>query len=116
MIPKKIYLNYVDENDADKTWSEDPISASDCKMKNREYTDLSQVWHDASEEPRRDELLLGVDNDGVSLYKWCLQEVCWKDVVNYCALKKWAYIDDLLPKTRSKMIRMCLINDTKVNH
>ena len=43
MIPKKIYLNYVDESDPDKTWSEEPVSVCDCKMKNREYTDLSQV-------------------------------------------------------------------------
>ena len=50
MLPKKIYLNYVNEDDVDKTWSEEPVSASDCEMNNREYTDLSQVWHDPSEE------------------------------------------------------------------
>ena len=27
------------------------------------------VWHDASEEPRHNELMLGIDSDGVSLYK-----------------------------------------------
>lgn len=54
MIPKKIYLNYVDENDEVKTWSEEPISVYDCKMQNREYTDLSQVWHDTSEELKED--------------------------------------------------------------
>lgn len=25
MIPKKIYLNYVDENDTDKTWRDEPV-------------------------------------------------------------------------------------------
>ena len=59
MIPKKIYLNYVDESDPDKTWSEEPISVCDCKMQNREYTDLSQIWHDESEEPKDD---LGKDD------------------------------------------------------
>ena len=52
MLPKKIYLNYVNENDVDKTWSEEPISASDCEMNNREYTDLSQVWHDRYDFPK----------------------------------------------------------------
>ena len=50
MIPKKIYLNYVNEDDEYKTWSEDPVYVY-CDMQNREYTDLSQVWHPAEEEP-----------------------------------------------------------------
>ena len=42
MLPKKIYLNYVDDDDEYKTWSEDPVYVH-CDMQNREYTDLSQV-------------------------------------------------------------------------
>ena len=43
MIPKKIYLNYVDEDDEEKTWCVDPVYVEDCEMQNREYTDLSQI-------------------------------------------------------------------------
>ena len=41
MLPKKIYLNYVNEDDDALTWGEHPIVCSDCVIKNREYTDLS---------------------------------------------------------------------------
>ena len=60
MIPKKIYLNYVNEDDENKTWSETPVDVSDCEMQNREYTDISQVWHDASEEPEEGVRLVSV--------------------------------------------------------
>jgi hypothetical protein len=99
MLPKKIYLNYVDENDKDKTWSEEPISVYDCKMQNREYTDLSQLWHDVSEEPKIGSNIVAIDkggewwdiqpyegnNDGYGLRGWSY-------------FKQWAYISDLLPK------------------
>ena len=55
------------------------------------------VWHDASEEPRCDELLLGEDTDGFSIYRWCGQEDYWEIFVNETGLSRWAYIDDLLP-------------------
>lgn len=29
MMPKKIYLNYVNEDDKEKTWSEEPVSVND---------------------------------------------------------------------------------------
>ena len=56
------------------------------------------VWHDVSEEPRHDELMLGVDSDGVSLYMWCEQEDSWDSFVTTTELSRWAYIYDLLPK------------------
>ena len=58
MLPKKIYLNYVNEDDEEKTWCVDPVYVEDCEMHNREYTDLSQVWHDSSEIPQHDALIL----------------------------------------------------------
>lgn len=47
MFPKKIYLNY----DGEEMWSGESASVTDCDFQSREYTDLSQVWHPASEEP-----------------------------------------------------------------
>lgn len=120
MLPKKIYLNYVDEDDEEKTWCVDPVYVEDCEMQNREYTDLSQVWHDAKEEPESGRQVIAIkdntafcgiyrpyDNKGYTpryqgLY-WSGDEglagsvwVYWKDVV------KWAYIEDLLPKGGEK--------------
>ena len=57
-----------------------------------------RIWHDASEEPIYDGALLGVNSDGVSIYKWCNQEGSWEFFAKYCVLKRWAYINDLLPK------------------
>ena len=56
------------------------------------------IWHDTSYEPRYDELLLGVGSDGVNLYKWKNQEDSLESFVNCFVLKRWAYINDLLPK------------------
>lgn len=61
-----------------------------------------RIWHDASEEPIYDGALLGVNSDGVSIYKWRNQEGSWESFAKYCVLKRWAYINDLLPKGGEK--------------
>ena len=98
MLPKKIYLNYVDEDDEEKTWCVDPVYAEDCDMQNREYTDLSQVWHDAKEEPEKGKLLIGIDEDDVSIYKWVDQDNNWLSLAEWFSLIRWAYLEDLLPR------------------
>ena len=98
MIPKKIYLNYVNEDDEYKTWSEDPVYVY-CDMQNREDTDLSQVWHNAKEEPEKGKLMVGIDEDGVSIYNWVGQDECdWLSFAECNGLIRWAYVEDLLPK------------------
>ena len=98
MLPKKIYLNYVDEDDEEKTWCVDPVYVEDCEMQNREYTDLSQVWHNSKEEPEKGKLMIGIDEDGISIYKWADQDNDWLSFAEWYSLIRWAYIDDLLPK------------------
>ena len=99
MLPKKIYLNYVDEDDEEKTWCVDPVYVEDCDMQNREYTDLSQVQHEAKEEPKKGELVIGIEEDGVSVYKWADQDYRgWPSFAEWSGLIGWAYADDLLPK------------------
>ena len=96
MLPKKIYLNYVNEDDVNKTWSEEPIFASDCEMNNREYTDLSQVWHDPSEEPVQGRMILVLFKSG--------NLTSWRSTLDVIAafekhnVVKWAYVDDLTIK------------------
>ena len=99
MLPKKIYLNYVDEDDEEKTWCVDPVYAEDCEMQNREYTDLSQVWHNAKEEPEKGRSIISIGTTGVSAYKWVDEWRCdWLDFAEWSELFRWAYIEDLLPK------------------
>ena len=93
MLPKKIYLNYVNEDDEKKTWCEDPVD-DDCGMQNREYTDLSQVWHDSSEIPQHDALILFQ-----SIYGDILLIRFQDRKSSMATIQRWAYIDDLLPKT-----------------
>lgn len=98
MLPKKIYLNYIDEDDEYKTWSEDPVYVH-CDMQNREYTDLSQVWHDAKEKPEKGKLIIGIDDNNALAYKWENQNVGdWLYLAECFGLIRWAYIEDLLPK------------------
>lgn len=62
------------------------------------HPNLERLWHDAVEEPMYNELMLGMDSDGVSLYKWCGQGDSWNAFCGINGLVKWAYISDLLPK------------------
>lgn len=109
MIPKKIYLNYVNEEDDEKTWSEEPVSVNDCEMLNREYTDLSQVWHNATEEPmdrKRTIVLYGTNPVGVTSCNYedillTLGET-WPAYVILSNISLWAYLDELLPKGGEK--------------
>lgn len=114
MIPKKIYLNYVNEDDENKTWSEMPVDVSDCEMMNREYTDLSQVWHDASEIPQENHKNIIYQTNYHSMYNvhidfipTCLRSCkitsrSWDEFVKEVNMRRWAYINDLLPKGGDK--------------
>lgn len=67
--------------------------------KSTEYTDLSQVWHDAKEEPKKRRLIVGIDDDGASIYKCIDQDNSdWLSFAECNGLTRWAYIEDLLPK------------------
>ena len=99
MIPKKIYLNYVHEDNEEKTWCVDPVYVEDCEMQNREYTDLSQVWHNAKEEPEKGKSIISIGSTGVSAYKWVDEWRCdWLDFAEWSELFRCAYVYDLLPK------------------
>lgn len=121
MIPKKIYLNYVHEDDEEKTWCVDPVYVEDCEMQNREYIDLSQVWHDAEEEPQTGRQIVAINRKDVSFsgvywpynakgYVPKYPGVYWigggcmdgARLLDWQEAVKWAYIEDLLPKGGEK--------------
>ena len=100
----KDYVNYLLDK---QEYHNEKYTEYDIKQafeKGAEWADNHpiNVWHDAGEEPRCNELLLGEDNDGFSIYRWCGQEDNWEAFVNKTGLFRWAYIDDILPKGGKK--------------
>ena len=87
-----------------KKYYYDDINCHNAFLHGVEWADEHpvDVWHDVSEEPKWNEPMLGEDSDGFSLYRWAGQEDCWHTVVGRFGLKRWAYINDLLPKGGEK--------------
>lgn len=108
MLPKRVYLNYVNEDDDDKTWSEKPVTVSDCDMINRVYTDLLQVWNHPAVVPE--------ENNRNIIYITRFQEIyveriprclcgeltpkAWNSFAKINEIVIWAYVNDLLPYTK----------------
>lgn len=103
MIPKKVYVNYGGEN-AVTIFSREPITRSCDNTHTREYTDLSQVWHPASEIPTEKEtILLAQEKGKIFVIEYGCQAiykriVSWEKVFQMYEPVKWAYANDLLPK------------------
>ena len=103
MLPKKIYLNGGDEN-AVTICSREPITRSYGNTHSREYTDLSQVWHPATEIPTEKEtILLAQEKGKIFVIEYGCQAiykriVSWEKVFKMYEPVKWAYANDLLPK------------------
>ena len=94
MIPKKIH---VLTRDVDILDAETPLTRAWVNLnphKDRtEYTDLSQVWHDASEIPRDDSLIIVQSVYGDILLRRFVNRKS-----SMATIQRWAYVDDLLPK------------------
>ena len=62
--------------------------------------DLSEVFHNVAEEPDRTKDIL-IDSYTVGYYvptTISFEEEKWSHCISNYAIKRWAYIDDLLPK------------------
>ena len=62
--------------------------------------DLSEVWHNVALKPDRGEdILIDTDTFGYDVVtaKWHSVER-WASFVSLYVIKRWAYVDDLLPK------------------
>ena len=61
--------------------------------------DLSRVWHDAKEEPKKGEWILGEYQGDIYQTYLCGYVDCeWSSYVEVFSLIRWAYIKDLMPK------------------
>ena len=100
MTPKKIHILTRDLEiiDADTSLTRAWVSLNPHEDR-AEYTDLSQVWHEAKEEPEKCKSIISIGVTGVSAYKWVDEWRCdWVDFAEWSELFRWAYVDDLLPK------------------
>lgn len=106
MIPKKLYVRELDidifneEAEATRSWV-----ANRPNTGRREYTDLSQVWHEAKEEPEEGTQVVAIDNDGWTVSGLFNPRAMVKGVyiygdlvVDWYSVVRWAYLKDLLPK------------------
>ena len=104
MTPKKMHVltRYVEILDAETQLTRALICINPHE-KSTEYTDLSQVWHDAKEEPKKGEWILGEYQGGIYQTYLCGYVDCeWSSYVKVFSLIRWAYIKDLLPKGGEK--------------
>ena len=103
MIPRKIYLR---ENELKEQFMCERMVSCDASIGscNIEYTNLSQIWHDANEKPHAKKwLLVQLDKDDYKIL--CLKDLymdLWCDWCKIFNFIRWAYIDDLLPKGGKK--------------
>ena len=100
MTPKKIHIL---TRDLEILGADTPVIRAWVNLNphedRTEYTDLSQVWHDANEEPEKGKSIISIGATGVSSYKWVDEWRCdWVDFAEWSELFRWAYVDDLLPK------------------
>ena len=109
MLPKKIYLNYVNETDDNITWSEEPVGVGDCDMLNREYTDLSQIWHTPDEIPQYNKRLVIHCNEKMEWYPinntilYKESDYSWSEIVELFNILHWAYATDLVPNFNEEL-------------
>ena len=109
MLPKKIYLNYVNETDDNITWSEEPVGVGDCDMLNREYTDLSQIWHTPDKIPQYNKRLVIHCNEKMEWYPinntilYKDSDYSWKEIVKLFNILHWAYATDLVPNFNEEL-------------
>lgn len=109
MIPKKIYLR---EAEFDDLFTSERMVSCDEPYEDLivEFTNLSQVWHDASEMPRMNHkniiyqtIYCSLFNVHIAFVPTCLRSCkitscSWDEFVKDVNMSRWAYINDLLPK------------------
>lgn len=108
----KDYVNYLLDKQEyhNEDYTEDDIRQAfeNGAMFADRNPDLSSLWHDASEEPKKGEDIIALDIDGISvsgIYKDYNGNGIYRYHCFLCewdAVVKWAYIIDLLPKGGGK--------------
>ena len=93
---------YCFKTDREKRWYEigciEGLAAAD------EEPNLERLWHDAGEEPRLNKWFLAqIGDDAFDTFVMAMEKnQDWKEWANGINIKRWAYIEDLLPKGGKK--------------
>lgn len=106
MTPKKIH---VLTRDLEILGADTPVIRAWVNLnpheERTEYTDLSQVWHEAKEEPEEGTQIVAIDHDGWTGSGLFNPRAMVKGVyiygdlvVDWYSVVRWAYIEDLLPE------------------
>ena len=104
----KDYVNYLLDKQEyhNEDYTEDDIRQAFEKgaMFADKNPDLSSLWHDASEEPKENSVILVQWNiKGNSGYEFYYADsINWDRFVEIYGVSIWAYITDLLPKGGEK--------------
>lgn len=101
MIPKKIYLNEQELHDA--IIFERMVSCNEpYGDMTKEYVNISQFWHDASEEPNHNRtIVITTVTNQVEIIPLG-DNFVWFWNLSKDSVRMWAYISDLLPKGGKK--------------
>ena len=60
---------------------------------------VKSLWHDASEEPMQNRLIIALSKAQMVVYDFeFTKENKWKKNFQQCKIVRWAYLDDILPK------------------
>ena len=108
MIPKKIYLR---KEELDDLFTSERMVSCDEPYRdiNVEFTNLSEVWHNASEIPQENHKNIIYQTNYHSMYNvhiafipTCLRSCKitsrnWDEFVKEVNMRRWAYINALLP-------------------
>ena len=92
MTPKRVYLRAkeLEEQFMCERMVSCNAAIGSCNVK---YTDMSQLWHDASDIPNDDSLII---------YESVYGDILLKRFTNRASamanVLRWAYVNDLLPK------------------
>ena len=99
---------YCLETDEEERWYKigciDGLNAADAEP------NLERLWHDVSEEPLLEEVIISIDEHDFAYiserfgctFLYNFEDYYWKEYVNLLKIKKWAYISDLSPKGFNK--------------
>ena len=99
---------YCLKTDEEERWYKigciDGLNAADAEP------NLESLWHDVSEEPLLEEVIISIDEHDFAYiserfsctFLYNFEDYYWKEYVNLLKIKKWAYISDLSPKGFNK--------------
>lgn len=85
-------------------WCLNKMSCNDSLKTADEEPNLESLWHDATTQPELNKWFLAqIGDDAFDTFVMAMNKnQDWKEWANGINIKRWAYIDDILPKGGQK--------------